>query len=480
MVTPNLQEIGYRRGLVLGFTTAEVMILLLFLMLLIMGFYLHKFEERDEDQIFEDESVEEILVAAKEDPTLIITALYANLKTEEEKSQSLTAQVDDYQQQLELNKNESTELRESKDKHAEELKLSREKYERATVLINQLQEDIHNLRDDREDFERSLELMFAQELEELEKAKTEVQATQIKNSELLADFKSQQTQLEEVKILTRQLQSENEELKSNQATLLDQVELVNTEAKNAELALFEAKKNNQQLTENLELAKAKVEILSENSESSNKENLATQTTISGLLKDLKSRQTQLDEYEQLVEQLKSDNASLQASVAKLGSGDDADRKGDFSHCWYKNVEESDGKLRRQALYLFHIQINDDFIYVVYPLEQLRKSTPNADTNISIEGIEQLLNDVGFNRNYLEIKLVNKEFESGFKNFSDLGEKVGSQECKFTVGIWDHTSPQNKKRYIEALEVVENTFYVYKYKEDKWPHRANPNLPGRIL
>ena len=50
MAFSELQEFGYRRGLVLGFTAAEITTILLFLMLLLLGFYLEDFYNEDEPE----------------------------------------------------------------------------------------------------------------------------------------------------------------------------------------------------------------------------------------------------------------------------------------------------------------------------------------------------------------------------------------------------------------------------------------------
>ena len=138
MNATEIQEFGYRRGLVLGFTAAEVIILLLFLMLLIMGFFLEDFDRQSQEiapvalEDF-DSNVKEVPVEAWITRIeLLATELeIATIRIQE--SETLAAEA----------KEESSLTQVKLAKISEELAEEKTKQQRTKNLIDQLQAELH-------------------------------------------------------------------------------------------------------------------------------------------------------------------------------------------------------------------------------------------------------------------------------------------------------------------------------------------------
>ena len=356
----DLQEFGYRRGLVLGFTAAEITILLLFLMLLIMGFFLHEFVPEEEAQ--EVNSSDLLLRLESSLPTLPVSNSVDSNRQVQVDSEKLLFLIETFEttkeeltrtetensyllESIEFLTNEAEIFQETISEHSEELIEADEKYSRAQKLIAQLQEETFHQR------------------------------------------------------------------------------------------------------EQLEVANSTIE------QDSVEEKIRFERIIEDLEQQLSNQETQL--------------ASLMSSGA-------SDSKGQDSPCWFESVEREDGSIRERPLYLFDIEITDDYIYVVYPwLTDKRNLLNNRETNFKIGEIEHMFVNMNFDLGALEKPLSFDEFIPIFSQFKAHGLNRSirlDRRCTFWVAVWDHTSIENKQGYQRAHEqTVGQVFNTYRFKEDRWPH-----------
>ena len=442
----DLQEFGYRRGLVLGFTAAEITILLLFLMLLIMGFFLQEFVEQTqpEREMSDVELLHEIassdfetvaLSDSEEETTpeqihvereqLIV--LLREFETLREDVVQATTENSQLQETLEQINAESESFRETISNQSEELIESDEKYERAQKLIMQLQEESFRQRQ-----------QISDQSEELKRV-----------SEIISSAQASIKQIESMESEIEKYSASNRELEN----MIEQLE--------------------QQLQE----SESRVQSLSEIN-SNEKENLESAQELLGQLKDKESHLQEIittnQQLEVVVAKLQQQLNESESMVQRLLSGDTGESKGQDSPCWYESVTRADGSIRERPLYLFDIEIADEFIYAVYPWSgDKRNLLEQKQSNFNLDEIDQLFEEVKFDASVLERPLTFDEFIPAFQQFKTHGRSLkirSDRRCTFWVAVWDHTSSGNKEGYQKAHEqTVGQVFNTYRFKEDKWPH-----------
>ncbi len=200
--------------------------------------------------------------------------------------------------------------------------------------------------------------------------------------------------------------------------------------------------------------------------------------LENITAQLENRQAEISRKEQELAESASSNQKLTedleiagARIASLVSNVETGTKGDFSYCWYENVSQN-GKSRKRAMYLFDIRINDDYIFVVYPWssDDKRISLSKKITNLSAQDLDQILDEVNFDRRNLQSNLSYDSFVPVFSKLRERGWSDPDGKCTFMVGVWDHTSPLNKSGYKKAHEqIVGKVFSTYVYQDTPWPH-----------
>jgi len=87
--------------------------------------------------------------------------------------------------------------------------------------------------------------------------------------------------------------------------------------------------------------------------------------------------------------------------------------------------------------------------------------------------ERIFGKLEFDASLLESSLAFDEFSPAFEQFKTQGLNHNIRQdrsCTFWVGVWDHTSRDNKEGYQKAYErTVGEIFNAFRYREDKWPH-----------
>ena len=200
---------------------------------------------------------------------------------------------------------------------------------------------------------------------------------------------------------------------------------------------------------------------------------------------LRKTQTDLEKMEREHATVNAGNQNHQATIADLEakfrdiqrgtSSGPADSKGQDSPCMFEKIVRNNGKTRERPIYLFDIQITDDHIYVVYPSSNIvRHIQANKKLNMNITEVDQLLDEMSFDRDDLNRNLTFDEFIPAFDEFKRAGQvqRVRTdRRCTFWVAIWDHTSATNKRGYKQAHnQTVQQVFNTYEFEEDPWPHK----------
>ena len=411
----NIQEFSVRRGLVLGFTAAEIAILLLFLLLLIMGILYQTTDEREDEAIVEsaldkdEQHFDEI--PPNEDLVVHYSEVVKELELNRIKIAEQEIKIGEFESDVELKKQTAELLSTSLEEAAG-------RNERYQTLIKDQQSENQALRDQIKELDQEIKdrdrrnNLDQKEIEEL----LSISGEQGRQLEQLQDFDSQ-----------------------NQVT----------------------DSSNQDLKQELERANADVERLRRNLKFSEDKSRELQTSESNKNAELQQLVIDYAEAQKLIHQLESQNFSLSESESK----------GTNSACWYRMNSNPDGSEEERALYLFDIQILDDSILVYYPSKS--RNGFAADANFDREQLARIFDDIGFDQSVIGKPLQFSKFRDVFKGFKTAGRNKQireGQQCTFNVALWDHTTLTNKEGYQNAKEqVVDQIFSSYRYRDDPWPH-----------
>ena len=496
----DLQEFSYRRGLVLGFTAAEITVLLLFLMLLIMGLVLDENSESDDELPPEEQIAETELEVEKPVPYDLLIIQF------EEKSKELEIdRIQIVKQQTQIEKIES-ELK-ARQEHVDILTAERDtatgRNERYQILIDQQQSETHALREQTKESNREFKEMRSRN-EQLQDQVTELTANSAAMEEQLVhtDEESQlleslvrnlESKLEDVDAKNQYSASSVQELRSQIADSQTIIDRLRTElrareeklnARSKELAETGARgKYSEFLVEELEKELAEAKRSKDTLQRAINELITKSNFQKESIRQLREEESneftetneklhQLEAINRQLEteltQAKNASSSPQAQVASSGA---SDSKGTNSACWYRMKRNDDGTETEHALYLFDVQISDGHILVFYPSESRNGSASNP--NFSRDKLGEIFDEMAFDRNVLGKPLNFDQFRQVFGEFrtAGRGKKIRhDRQCTFHVALWDHTSLTNKEGYQRAKEqVVDQVFGSYRYQDDPWPH-----------
>ena len=492
----NIQEFSVRRGLVLGFTAAEIVVLLLFLLLLIMGILYHTSGESEDKTIAESTLGDDEQYLDDIPPYEVLIAQYSKIVRELEVDR---AQIAD--QEIKIGEIESdVEVKQERiDVLATNLEEAVARNERYQALIKDQQNETHALRSEVEDLN--------QEIDETESRsdlyQKEIEQLTTKSDELEKQFEPLQ-----------QLNDENARLKQLSKTM--EQKLLDLESQNQAAA-----SSNQDLEYELERAQAVIERLhheltsledkvvfqSDENERTKRKNLASEYLVEQLEEKLNNEKRNNERLQDLIDRLDAEKnneiekirnlqigesnefadiqqrnnelevafAQAQEIIAQLKSRNsrlsESESKGTNSACWYRMKPNEDGSKEERALYIFDIRILDDSILVYYPSKS--RNGFSEDANFSRNQLVEIFDEIGFDQSVIGKPLRFSEFGDAFKGFKTAGRNMKireGQQCTFNVALWDHTSLTNKEGYQKAKEqVVDQIFSSYRYRDDPWPH-----------
>ena len=467
----NVHEFSARQGLVLGFTAAEITILLLFLLLLIMGILHRNSEEVNDEPTEQSTSVEQ-----SQDRIVVLLRDFDILR----------------KQHIEvLKENEVFRFEKTND----ELKIERIEYLRQLADDENLRlsqtakksdQQLQEANSRKEDLERELQSAYSRlnRFEHQQRlAEQKEQGWKDRLEQLTEDFDQR---LEEVQSAhharMERLRQENQVLKDQVAQQSDGQQLAEQEVQGWKDRLEQLTEDFDQRLEEVQSAHhARMERLRQENQVL-KDQIAQQSDGQQLaeqeVQDWKDRLEQLTEaFDQRLQEIQSAHHAkterLQQQNQTLNDQISAsDSKGTNSACWFRESENSDGSVAERALYLFDIQILDNAVLVHYPSKSRNGFAENANFNRS--DLNRIFNEtLRFDWSVIGRPLRFREFLEEFQNFKIAGRNHQireGQQCTFNVALWDHTSPNNKEGYLQAKEqTVDQIFSSYRYKDDPWPH-----------
>ena len=143
----NIQEFSVRRGLVLGFTAAEIVVLLLFLLLLIMGILYHTSGESEDEAITESTLGDDEQYLDEIPPYEVLITQYSKIVRELEVERAQKAEIDS-----------DIELKQERiDILATNLEEAVARNERYQALIKDQQNETHALRSQVEELNQEID-----------------------------------------------------------------------------------------------------------------------------------------------------------------------------------------------------------------------------------------------------------------------------------------------------------------------------------
>ena len=485
----NIQEFSVRRGLVLGFTAAEIVVLLLFLLLLIMGVLYHTSGESEDETIAESTLGDDEQYLDDIPPYEVLIAHYSKIVRELEVERAQKAEIES-----------DVELKQERiDVLATNLEEAVARNERYQALIKDQQNETHALRSQVEDLNQGINDAVSRN----DLYQKEIEQLTIKSDELEKQFEPLQ-----------QLNDENARLKQLSKTM--EQRLLDFESQNQTVA-----SSNQDLEYELERMQAVIERLrheltsledkvvfqSDENERAKKENLASEYLVEQLEEELNNEKRNNERLQDLIDRLAAEKSNEIEKIRNLEIGEsneiaelqqrnnklevafaqaqevidklknrnsrlsDSESKGTNSACWYRMKPNEDGSKEERALYIFDIRILDDSILVYYPSKS--RNGFSEDANFSRNQLVEIFDEIGFDQSVIGKPLRFSEFGDAFKGFKTAGRNMKireGQQCTFNVALWDHTSLTNKEGYQNAKEhVVDQIFSSYRYRDDPWPH-----------
>ena len=171
-----------------------------------------------------------------------------------------------------------------------------------------------------------------------------------------------------------------------------------------------------------------------------------------IIEDMAQPQSTIENLQSQLADAKKDIHELRRQLAEPDQ-----EKGQHPPCWYKIVTRPNGKPRERGLYIFHVIISDDHVFV--------KDIPAPTREYVLQKTA-----LPFNRSALNKNISFGGFVKSFMPLKDAGEngKVQDYRCKFYVKVWEATT--SKKKYKHALEkVVQSIFFTYLVKDEAWPY-----------
>lgn len=478
---PNeLQEFSYRRGLVLGFTTAEITVLLLFLLLLIMGYFMYN-ETAGEDELPQKEPAENIGQETGEELSYEILVVQFNEQNRElnEKKDQLTVQetqITEFESEVDAKQKRIDGL-------IDKLHSETERSERYQSLIERQQTELYEFQDQTQQINQEL----AKEIDNREQIQNQLsnQAAQLireveRTEELNSMISDLESRLEDAVVKDQGSSSSIQELEEKLRDAQIIIDRQRTELKALDEQIESQSRTVAATEEKGKYSEFLVAELEKELEEAKSDKARLQKVIDELVVKSNSQKESIRKLEEsestelsvLVEKqqrIEEENRKLKENLSKVQSIGDSDSKGTDSACWFRMKSNGDGSDSEHALYLFDIQISDDNVVVFYPSKSRNGSARNP--NFDRDELDEIFDTIAFDRSVLGKPIDFAQFHQAFIGFRSAGhgKKVRSdQRCTFHVALWDNTS--DKKGYQQAKEqVVDQIFYSYRYQDDPWPH-----------
>ena len=143
------------------------------------------------------------------------------------------------------------------------------------------------------------------------------------------------------------------------------------------------------------------------------------------------------------------------------------RKGIDPPCWYQ-VQHQQGKRKETPYYLLDIAVHNEYLRL-----KLRDAPPGR----AIDEYEKFV-PTSYAEEYAKLPLAPlstsnnislQEFVEMTEPIKNMGKnkEIRNYSCVFYVSVWDLTSTTAKERWKKAEDVIKQSFYTYRVREDPW-------------
>ena len=146
----------------------------------------------------------------------------------------------------------------------------------------------------------------------------------------------------------------------------------------------------------------------------------------------------------------------------------AKAKGIDPPCWYK-VTTRNGERREASYYLMHVAVHNEYLKIRMPEAPppgyaLDESEQKATTSYREEYEKLPLPPSGTTK---QVSL--RQFATMTEPIKRMGKnkQIRDYACVFYVKVWDLTAATAKTRWMKAEDVVKESFYIYRTKDEPW-------------
>ena len=141
------------------------------------------------------------------------------------------------------------------------------------------------------------------------------------------------------------------------------------------------------------------------------------------------------------------------------------RKGENPPCWYKVVNDEDGKPREKPYYAFNVAIYKESIELAPRTAPLGGAIDDGGGTYADEWKRLRIDEFPYGK-----ALREEEFEKVVSNLVAQGKNrmVRTYECVFSVMVWDKTPANAKARWKRVHDkIIEGSFSAYTTQNLEW-------------
>ena len=179
------------------------------------------------------------------------------------------------------------------------------------------------------------------------------------------------------------------------------------------------------------------------------------------------------------DRLRDTNRELRGENDALGERIRIIGKGVTAPCWYQQIEETNpitkANWREKTYYLFDIAIRDDHMEV----QRLPIPEGSAEDDRGMPYVEEAkglaLDTIPYGKS-----LTDEQIRNAMRHLYDKGKasQIRTYSCVFYVRVWDETHPGAKKRWKQALALLQRHFGTHQWSGTSWKdrHEEPVNVP----
>ena len=171
------------------------------------------------------------------------------------------------------------------------------------------------------------------------------------------------------------------------------------------------------------------------------------------------------------DRLRDTNRELRGENDTLGERIRIIGKGVTAPCWYQQIEETNpitkANWREKTYYLFDIAIRDDHMEV----QRLPIPKGSAEDDHGMSYLEEAkglaLDTIPYGKS-----LTDEQMRNVMRHLYEKGKasQIRTYSCVFYVRVWDETHSEAKKRWKQALALLQQLFGTHQVRGTSWKDR----------